>query len=781
MRKNLKKLISLVVCFVFLMTLAPIAMAAGDEADIAELNIEDILNHQPANMVTEALSLSNSYTWTASPEGVVDTSTGAVTRHAIEDKTVTLTATKDGVSESFTVVVKSKTTKVIAADNFAYNYAEGTNAMAQEDFIFTTHSTTDSLVHPIETETDGNSYLKLDWTKTSADIASVNNYRTAYLRNAPTEELAQANELYFSFKFKYINRVDNAIQNYKARLQMDTADGTTGTNMATLGNNSGTFRIASVFEYDTGYAYSSHIGDATDNWELAVLKYDVANNTVSVSKDGVNFSNAVKLNTTFKNENHAVTNFRFTPPNSKNQGQLLVDDFVIYTESFDNLTEDDIKDYIESETSLDSITSENAGAITGNLNLSDCNGMVEWTTSDANVIAADGTVKRADNIFKSAVLTATYTAGEETVTKKYNFAVAPKNTAETNIALRDNFEAGVAGESITIRQAVSGENYTTFSGWGKRSNDTLPAPEIEYAFDENKGMVGKFSDTADEKTSKVSLFAGVEPTAQRFATGFDVKLDNGESLTFEMLNAYVHHRFVITNNSITVSVDTEEETFAIAPDANGWIRIDVDSNWVARSQNVYVNGVAVTALPLKNMIYTAANNTDATKPTGHLASALRWFDLTVSDGAEVLVDNIAVTLYSSGGIIRTDAAVKAAQLFYSGNEVEAKTLETQGPGPASNNVDISGSFANQGGNNQRATLTWSGDAVENNVFNPTTLGNYTLNVTAKYSDGTTATGTVTVKGAPVVMKVADGKVSAVGNTEGGTLYIAEYDANGVIK
>ena len=84
------------------------------QADLDAITEDVILNGQSADSVTGALSLiktgsvnGTSITWTASPEGIINTDTGAVTRPA-EDTQVTLTAEAAGLSKQFTVTVKAQ-------------------------------------------------------------------------------------------------------------------------------------------------------------------------------------------------------------------------------------------------------------------------------------------------------------------------------------------------------------------------------------------------------------------------------------------------------------------------------------------------------------------------------------------------------------------------------------------------------------------------------------------------------------------------------------------------
>ena len=449
--------------------------------------------------------------------------------------------------------------------------------------------------------------------------------------------------------------------------------------------------------------------------------------------------------------------------------------------------EDD--DSIASALKVENITSQVTGALSarhGDLTLSSCGGKITWTSSDNTLLAVEGekgVIKTYGiNVSKPVILTATYEGGS----RKYNFAVAPNKWTLTTIGasgkLAEDFESGENGQTITVDAAA---DHKVRSGWGKLGSDSLAIPDFKYSYDESKGMVGALTGV-DDAESSLSLLAGAQDAAQRFATGFDVKLLKGK-LEFEMNGVLPYERLVLEDNRIDVyTEETKKESFEITPGDDGWIRVDVDTNWAARSQNIYVNGQALSDMPMKNMMYTTMNKSS-------IGAALRYIDIKLGSGASALIDNIAVTKFQSTNMAMADAGIKAAQLFYADKEITGKTFETYGPTEHNGGIyDIEDSFENQDGTKDsrtgvRATLTWSGDCVgENNVFAPTAPGVYNLTITSYCYANTgygaeTKTGTVTIKAAPAVIKTADGKINVTGATEGGILVIAQYDENGSFK
>lgn len=762
--EKFKRAISVLVAVFMLTALIPVMAQA---ADIADLTCEDIVGHQPANMITSALTLPEGYTWTAEPSGVINTTTGAVTRHALEDKAVVLTAEAGGETKNFELVIKSKKTKILTADTFAYDYEEGIVPVTQNDFIFTSIKTED--VNKILKEADGNSYFALDWTYNGSD-ANIRNSKAVSLKNV-SEDFASADVVYISFKYKYIGSNLAFMKLYP---------GDVNTQAAAIGYNSGTFGYSTKWQYDTPrITYSNYLADGTDAWKTAYYKYDVTNNTGSISDDGVTWKAAKNLSTTnFSTlENKALTQISLNPSSvGSDCGKLYVDDFVIYTESADNLTAEDIEEYIQDEISIENITSEKISAVTSNLTLPTAGGLVTWTSSNEDVITSDGKIARSNDInaiTRTATLTAEYDGGN----KVYNIVTLPEYYDSVD-ALTIDFEEGIAGNAITPAMVTNLMAQATYKGWGGKENTT---PSINYKYDDNKGLVGEIVNT--DGTKSIGYSAGGAIAAQRFITGFDLNLNQlGEGkFTVEMNGALTYQKLVFTQNTVTVSVDNTTKVYEITPDANGWIRVDVDNNWAARSQNIYVNGVALTGT-LKNMIYTSANT------NGHGGSPYRTIVFTINGAGSVLLDNITASKHVETlrqPAIMADAGLKAVELFYSDKFVEDGTvLEQVGPGPLFGAAtDISTSLANQTTAHwTSATITYDATCVTEGVFSADKPAEYVLNVTAsaarKDNYPSSTTGTITIKGAPVVIKEANGNIEVSGASSGGTLIVAQYNEDG---
>lgn len=759
MMKTLKKVLSLLVCLALFTTFVPVAMA--EDVSVSTLTLEDITGHQPANMITEAIELPAGYTWTAEPAGVIDITTGAVTRKATKDVAVTLTAEAGGESKSFNLVVKSKMTNVLVGDSFAYDYAEDVNPIEQSDFIFTATKT--AVKHPILTEADGNSYYEMDWTYAGSDVDSKNSKENR-LRNVPVE-FKTADVLYVSYKYKYVGKSYGFLRIFPAGVD---------TLATSIGYNGASFRYSS-FEPYTGPAkvYNSYAGNGTDVWQTAYLKYNVDTMSFSISDDGKTYLAEKTVRGDFSDkEDISLTNMSFKPASvGSDCGKLLIDDFVIYTESMDNLSDSDKEEYVDSELDFTDLTDEKASYISKNLTLPAFDGLVTWTSSDESVIEVKeetGVIgTRDDNLFKPVILTATY--GSKT--KKFNLALAPADTttvikANSECELVEDFEGGTDGENIVLTQGTS---VNTTKGWIAETS-VVEGRNFEYEEDSEKGMVGKLTDSTG---TAVSLVPGNASGAQyRYTTGLDIKFapeNNTDSFKFSIAGAIRHLEIIITKNNLRVYEDAYVYTnkyrdYAI--NTNDWIRIEIDTNMASRTQEVFVNGVSVTNGPIKNGTYTQQYKTNVTNNT------LRFLHFAATGETSAYIDNIAVAGHTNTDRSLADAGVKGAQVFYENTLISAKTLEASGPKWVTNVLPDNTTFANSG-----AALIWSGNSVSENKFIPTKPGEYTLTVTAT-SGSETATGTVSIKGAPVIIGEADGVFTLLGTKEGGKLIIAEYGGEG---
>lgn len=418
MKSLAKKLLAAFACAVLL----TVPVAASEPTEGSALTVESITGHQPADMITEKLTLPTGYEWTASPAGIVDTKTGEITRNILQDKAVTLTATKDGVETSFNLVVKSLKTNIIVRDNFAYNYSEGTDPLTQSEFPFehTTNATSDTTnPHKIVTETDGNRYLVLDMTSTTNGAA-----KYAVLKNL--KNFSYDKNIYISFKYKHIKTSPPTSGAHGVHLVANKTEGTTPL-AAVAYNNGGSFGLKAGFYYSNGYVYSSYLGNGADAWKTALLKWDSVDKKVFVSDNG-----GESFSTSTNSISDNISGFIVSPTSgSADNGQFLLDDLVVYTETL--------------PLTLESITGHQpANMITQDLTLDNT---YAWTANPAGIVNTETGVVTRDKLEDKAV---TLTATKDGTTKTFNLVV---KSLRTNIIMSDNFAYDYADGADPMSQS----------------------------------------------------------------------------------------------------------------------------------------------------------------------------------------------------------------------------------------------------------------------------------------------------------------------------------------
>ena len=118
----MKKLLSVLLCLMMVLSTLSFSVSAADAQTVADSISVDTITTETANLITKNLTLpteidGQSVTWASNSDAI--TNTGVVTRHATEEKAVTLTATVGGtVAKEINLTVAPLTTMVIYQNNF---------------------------------------------------------------------------------------------------------------------------------------------------------------------------------------------------------------------------------------------------------------------------------------------------------------------------------------------------------------------------------------------------------------------------------------------------------------------------------------------------------------------------------------------------------------------------------------------------------------------------------------------------------------------------------------
>lgn len=777
MKKNFKNILSLTVALAIVMTVCPLWAFATDT-----LTAESFLGEQVSTAVTENFVVPTDYEWTASNDALtIDNETGEVTVNKLptEDRPVTLTANGE---KNFELVVKSQTTKV---ENY-FNFADESQLWAPVSGTAKNAA--------IETEADGNNYLSLDY---AGDAWSI--YPMGFALNEMTGNFTVS----FDFKLDWLSEAPaenaTAVNKGYERIALDFNISPNETGAAADKKDAIVAR-ALVIEKDNlvqiGYTSITN-GEAFDraDWSNVTVEINPVKTQARVLlPDGKwsawydMLSKDNKPNYVGGKLNHILTARTY----SKGYvGTLMLDNFSVTTQSFDNLTAEEKMAYFKENITPSSISNESLAAITSKLNLNTFDGAVVWESSDENVVAADGIVTRpASKVFKTVTLTAKLAETDEII-RVINIAVAPEGTT-TNVALSgttiltDDFEKGTPGEAVAEIQASSGigakNEWEYIDALGEDKS-------FVYAEDENRGTVAKFSYTGEDR-ARVAYFAGswIKSVNERYSVGFDFKYIPDEAkankFRFEFNGAgamvCLVFDYEVDKLYYYVQATSSAHTYAISDfvGEDGWIRVDAVHNNVSRTQDVYINGKPLYYLPTAGTLYNTVTD----------ASPLRSVSFQLYGSGAVLLDNVGTVKYTDNDYTKVNAAIEAVKMtyvYYAKRNIFTTETELPSYGPADRNtpgerVDankmITSAVFPEDANG--AKLTWEGKGVTEKdgkyYFAPVTPGANKVTVTATYNDAT-VTETIYLTGEMVTLTYTDGIVSATGATDGGKLLVVKYE------
>lgn len=776
---------SLALVLTLLLTLCPMAAFAGDETAVTldDLTVEMITNGQPENFITEKLCLAEGFTWSASPEGIVDTATGAVTQDVKDDRTVTLTATKDGSSKNFILTVKPKTTEIIYSDNMyypgeitSYTWPNQTmessvleprvqqqNGQVLAGFNLKSSAGAGNLEDKFIKDSDKNYYLSVDFGKT---IAQQVRYDVSVLDG----------EFIWTFDARGAGHTGGSAGGFDLFFTFKNSEGTevSGDVLCRVNyNNSGSCVVygttTEIFSYNAS------------EWNTITMKIDVNAGTFSVLKDPrtdtwtapASYMNESNL-TSLTSGNLYRLGIK-KPEGGKAADTLELDNFAVYKTSLTNLTSEEKIAYCNEQLAANAPTTESAAAITKNLSLYTCDGAITWESSNTSVIAEDGTVTRPTGaVAGQATLTAKC---GDTVLATYHYSVAPAGftVAKSNIGHCDteDFEEGTAGAALTYYNAAPSGTGST-AKW--QYSDSGADAKMTYKTDSERGTVAEIDNITDTVNAlKVAYNCGEfgANTDARVAVGFDFKAASDTAFTYTLNGGDTSAKVEFTGSKVNVYSYDKTHLYpygkTVDVTSSDWVRADIDVNFASRTYMVYLNGVSVSGdMPLMTGNFAQ---------TGNDTAPMRNMQFEVAAGKKLLLDNVSVLKSTNADANKVDAGIKAAQIYFSLNKLSGDAA-LPAYGPASFNDPLcnrmTGSpFITAGDTTKGAALTWKLNGSDVTSYTNTGLAKPTLTLTAT-SGSEIKTAEITLDYAPVLLTVADGKVTATGNTAGGKLIVATY-------
>ena len=175
----------------------------------------------------------------------------------------------------------------------------------------------------------------------------------------------------------------------------------------------------------------------------------------------------------------------------------------------------------------------------------------------------------------------------------------------------------------------------------------------------------EIAEKISENNGRLYFVGGyVKAVNERYSTGFDFKYipDEGgpNKFRFEFGGAGAHNCLIFDYSQNRLYCyrqgTTIADTYAISSFASedGWIRVDIDNNNVSRTQQIYINGVALTEYSSPNTLYyTASDN-----------FPMRSVSFQLYGKGSVLLDNVATVRHTDSDLTKADAAIEAVKMYY---------------------------------------------------------------------------------------------------------------------
>lgn len=782
--------ISLILAVLMLAGLCTVGASAADA-----VTAESLAGNQLTDYIVSDLTLPDGTTWTSSNQDVISNE-GVVTRPLAEDAQVTMT---DGTN-SFTFTVKAQTTKVLAQNSFYYPDKVGVAGALVSGLDGWKRSA--SFEAPIVKDGDGNHYITQDYSTYSNS--------TSYTpESALTGKFTVGFDLMATLGGSGINvRLD-----YAGTPKSGEGDTVTSTNKNIL-----------VFQSSNGIRYYHYNGTSDRNdsggsfnssaWTELGLSFDMDALTYSYSLNGRKVAGDLTLPYIHAVENYNDYNWSITSivirraDNSDiSAGVVNLDNFKLYTsQSLSNvigmMSDAEKVQYYAKIITADSITNDSFAAIRSNLTLdaayssyTDSGVTVSWASANPG-IAKDGTVT-CGALPQTGALTATITAGAETVTKAFECTVAPAGTETFQKGLMTlDFEDKAAEADVSTNFETGGSMTGAYYQDATKNNSMVLKASL--ASDTFNSYINTTLKRYGDMTDRYMISADLKYTPSdgdelndKFY--FDV-YGNGDSaylsIDFTDRVIWVYH----SNGSLHYAYALPENV-----QSDQWFNLAIDTNVVSRSFYIYLNGEQLNRIP---HIFNNLKQNMSSAPTSPIGIyPMRAIKLRMDEPGTVYMDNLAVNRYTDGSTVLVDAALKAALLTYGGIDMQSDaepvgfvgtdSFATYGPTSGATYAVVDGTAVFTTDNPASYVLTdTSGAQLSYQVngenvtgYTPITAGTIDLTVTATLSDKTESK-TVTIRTAPVAFleeTVTDLTIDSLtmhGAYNDQEILVAVYDATG---
>ncbi len=700
-----KRLLSLVVAMLLVLSLAPVALAST-EAALAAVAAEAI-SDEPLAFVTKNLTLpteaeGTAISWQSSDPSVIATD-GTVTRHPYDDKTVTLTANiagADPVTHEVTVLSNLKT--VGLSDNYKVSSEKiGNTYIGTKGWANATANDKGTSDVVSKVDSNGNHYASVELV---ADYHLANFYvdmKSAFPDGNNGIKIGTSGEYVIEFDLtlpvdaasptgiQFMN--NNSTSNLLGRVIFrDSPMKTAVHNMSHSGNY--------WFAYDKSNAddgpyvlyYSNNVfswgnkihvkyvqktdmnGESTPNFSIYF------NDTPLVVEANATHASAPTNKLGFKIETRATSKPAYS-----------IDNLVVYTE--DILSDDMINDWNEeqkveffaSKVDMDKITAtpelvtsnlDLAAALTG-YELANYGVTLTWTSSNPARITNAGVVDNTNLYNEDVTMTATVSCGEASVSLTKIVTVGQPTVAMKGDYLSDFNNKAPNTESGTITfvnddaqhgvvAKITGEAFD----WG--------------AYYEAKDYTKRYLFEADLKFSEETGYTTGTPEfmLRSHAQG------EGTILKFDFANRVISAKrgydWIGGNMGLFVS---REDMYVEYPmpaslQKDTWFSIAIDYVVPSRSLQIYINGECLDEIPVENFSSTPNMGN---KDFGN--SSIRGYRISAPANSSMYFDNVSLKQYTDDDCTKVDAALNAFKIAYLSNRetaslrADASTLPAAGP------------------------------------------------------------------------------------------------------
>jgi len=568
MRNRQKKLISLLICFAFLMMLVPISMAAETTT------IEKVIYTEPNVPVT-----------LADGTNVTPTQVGVLKRTVtVSDVTYNYTIYSGIYTEYVKDEMNHTNTTYDYGDEDVTNDFNTITANTPANFRDITVVTSNSVpsVLRINTENSDN-YLSVgpektngnavrwrvgrnDWTDVSYKVSM--KVRVSYASNvtdatnAGKIALYNANDGYLgaiAFRMYSSNMNNSRIRlypasgNYVKDTLIDVSDkggGKYGTDWIDLDIYASSSQYSVYINGEYGGTVENESGKWTNCFKVAVYKDSATTADCVVDYDDLTVYRYEYVSELQSNTNTANAVVQLITANAITGGNTY------------SVTSD-----LSLNAPFDSVDLEGMGV------------SVNWTSSDTSVITNDGKVTQADtNRYVTMTAAITAGSGDNAVTVNKSVGVVVGNTTKIDTYCYD-FEDGSANWTVNTNATTIAENHS------ERDSKVL---QTVFSGEGSVYTVASNHSIDNTKTYFIGADVCFEPDAETTKSYFVVKASSAELARIG---------FVFGKGGVSLSDDDMDKEYKVRNNTitpGEWYHIDLEYNAAQKNLMAYINGVAIT-------------------------------------------------------------------------------------------------------------------------------------------------------------------------------------------